>query len=255
MSFAVAGDKYDRFMGRYSRELAPRLIEFAGVEQGMAIVDVGCGPGPLTERLVELVGAKSVAAADPSEPFVAAARERAPGADVRQAAAEELPWDDDRFDAALSQLVVNFMRDADAGVSEMRRVVQPGGVVAACTWSYADDMQMLRGFWDAARRLDSGAPDEGSTMRYRSVEELDELWRRAGLTDVETDHLSVQTSYTGFDDLWEPFTYGVGPAGAYLAKLDSEQREQLRTELFKGLGEPSGPFTLTATACAVRGTA
>lgn len=255
MSFAVAGDKYDRFMGRYSRELAPRLIEFAGVEPGMAVVDVGCGPGPLTECLVERVGAENVAAADPSEPFVAAATERAPGADVRQAAAEELPWEDDRFDAALSQLVVNFMRDADAGVSEMRRLVRPGGVVAACTWSYGEDMEMLRAFWDAARRLESGAPDEGSQMRYRNVEELDELWRRVGLSDVETDHLRVEAGYTGFDDLWEPFTYGVGPAGAYLAKLEPEGQEQLRAELFKGLGEPAGGFTLSATACAVRGKA
>ena len=102
--------------------------------------------------LVERAGAKNVAAADPSEPFVAAATERAPGADVRLAAAEELPWEDDRFDAALSQLVVNFMRDADAGVSEMRRVVRPGGVVAACTWSYGEDMEMLRSFWASARR-------------------------------------------------------------------------------------------------------
>jgi ubiquinone/menaquinone biosynthesis C-methylase UbiE len=253
MSFAVAGDKYDRFMGRYSRELAPRLIEFAGVDAGMAVVDVGCGPGALTERLVERTGPEKVAAADPSEPFVAAATERAPGADVRLAAAEELPWEDDRFDAALSQLVVNFMRDADTGVSEMRRVVRPGGVVAACTGFYGEDMEMLRGFWDSARALDSGAPDEGSTMRYRSTDELDELWRRVGLSDVQTDHLRVETSYTGFDDLWEPFTFGVGPAGAYLAKLSREQREQLRGGLFKRLGEPRGPFTLSATACAVRG--
>ena len=255
MSFAVAGDKYDRFMGRYSRLLAPLFIEFAGVSSGMAVVDVGCGPGALTERLVERVRAEHVAAADPSEPFVAAATERARGADVRLAAAEKLPWEDDRFDAALSQLVVNFMRDADEGVSEMQRVVRPGGVVAACTWSYGEDMEMLRGFWDAARRLDSGAPDEGSTMPYRSVEELGELWRRAGLSEVETDHLRVEVSYEGFEDLWGPFTYGVGPAGAYLAKLEPEQREQVRTELFKGLGKPSGPLTLSATACAVRGLA
>jgi ubiquinone/menaquinone biosynthesis C-methylase UbiE len=253
MTFAVAGDKYDRFMGRYSRELAPRLMEFAGVEPGMAVVDVGCGPGPLTARLAERVAAENVAAADPSEPFVAAATERVPGADVRLAPAEELPWEDDRFDAAVSQLVVNFMRDADLGVSEMRRVVRPGGVVAACTWSYADDMQMLRAFWDAARRLESDAPDEGSTMKYRSVEELIELWQRVGLTDVESDHIRVETSYTDLDDLWEPFTFGVGPAGAYVAKLEPEQREQVRNELFKGVGEPSGPFTLSATACAVRG--
>jgi ubiquinone/menaquinone biosynthesis C-methylase UbiE len=255
MSFAVAGDKYDRFMGRYSRELAPRFIEFAGVDSGMAVVDVGCGPGALTERLVRLAGAKDIAAADPSEPFVAAATERAPGADIRLAAAEELPWEDDSFDAALSQLVVNFMRDADTGVSEMRRVVRPGGVVAACTWSYGHDMEMLRSFWDAARRLDSGAPDEGSTMPYRRVEELDKLWRRVGLSEVKTEHLHVETSYAGFGELWEPFTFGVGPAGAYLAKLSPEQREEVRRELFKGLGEPSGAFTLRATACAVRGLA
>ena len=255
MGFAVAGDKYDRFMGRYSRELAPELIAFAAVEPGMRVVDVGCGPGALTERLVERLGAENVAAADPSEPFVAAATERAPGADVRRAAAEELPWDDDSFDAALSQLVVNFMSDADAGVAEMRRVARAGGVVAACTWSYGQDMQMLRAFWDAARALNPDAPDEGSTMRYRSVEELDELWRRVGLSEVETGHLQVETTYTGFDDLWEPFTFGVGPAGSYLAGLEPEQRETLRGELYRGLGEPNGPFTLSATACAVRGRA
>jgi ubiquinone/menaquinone biosynthesis C-methylase UbiE len=255
VSFAVAGDKYDRFMGRYSRELAPGFMEFAGVRAGTTAVDVGCGPGALTERLVAELGSDSVSAADPSEPFVAAATERAPGADVRQAAAEGLPWEDGRFDAALSQLVVNFMRDADAGVAEMGRVVKPGGTVAACTWDYGRDMEMLRSFWDAARRLDSGAPDEGGTMRYRSVEELEELWRRVGLSDVETDFLRVESTYAGFDELWEPFTYGVGPAGAYCAGLSPEQREQLRDELFTGLGKPDGEFTLGATACAVRGVA
>lgn len=255
MSFAVAGEKYDRFMGRYSRELAPQMIQFAGIAPGMTVLDVGCGPGALTERLVERVGVGNVAAADPSASFVAAAIERVPGADVRQAAAEELPWDDNRFDAVLSQLVVNFMRDADAGVSEMRRVARPGAVVAACTWSYGEDMAMLRAFWDAARRLDSGAPDEGSTMPYRSTEELGELWRRAGLSDVKTDHLRVETGYMDFDDLWEGFTYGVGPAGAYLERLEPKHQGQLRTELFKGLGEPADRFALSATACAVRGLA
>jgi SAM-dependent methyltransferase len=254
MSFAVAGDKYDRFMGRYSRELAPLFMEFAGVAAGMTVVDVGCGPGALTEALVERVGAQNVAAADPSEPFVAAASERARGADVRQAPAEELPWEDDSFDAALSQLVVNFMRDADAGVSQMSRVVRPGGVVAACTWSYGEDMEMLRRFWDAARQLDSGAPDEGATMPYRSTDELEELWRRVGLDEVTTDHLRVDSTYSDFDELWEPFTYGVGPAGAYLARLEPEQRDAVRTALFSAMGEPKESFTLHATACAVRGT-
>jgi SAM-dependent methyltransferase len=253
MGFAVAGDKYDRFMGRYSRELAPELIAFAGVEPGMRVVDVGCGPGPLTVPLVERLGAENVAAADPSEPFVAAATERAPGADVRLAAAEELPWDDDSFDAALSQLVVNFMRDAPAGAFEMRRVARPGGVVAACTWDYGGGMEMLRAFWAAARTLDDAAPDEGRTMRYRSTLELEQLWREAGAGDVETGYLTVDTTYSGFDDLWEPFTFGVGPAGAYYAGLPPHRQEELRERLFETLGSPDGSFSLSARACAVRG--
>jgi len=149
---------------------------------------------------------------------------------------------------------VNFMRDADAGVSQMRRVVRPDGVVAACTWAYGEDMEMLRHFWAAARTLDSGAPDEGATMPYRSAEELEELWRRVGLGDVTTDHLRVESTYSSFDELWEPYTFGVGPAGAYLASLEPEQRDAVRTALFAGLGEPGGRITLRATACAVRGT-
>ena len=162
MSFAVAGDKYDRFMGRYSRELAPRLIEFAGVDsrdgrRGRRLRARGAhrAPGRAAGRGERRRGGS-----------VRAVRGRghraSAGCGRSLAPAEELPWEDDRFDAALSQLVVNFMRDADAGVSEMRRVVRPGGVVAACTWSYGEDMEMLRSFWDAARTLDSGAPTRGA---------------------------------------------------------------------------------------------
>lgn len=253
MTFVVAGDAYDRFMGRYSRELSPRLIEFAGIEPGMTVLDVGSGPGALAERLAELVGAELVSAADPSEPFVAACTERVPGADVRQADAEALPWPDEAFDAALAQLVVNFMRDAHAGVAEMRRVVRPGGVVGACTWDYGDGMQMLRVFWDAARALDSDAPDEGRTMPFRSSEELEELWRAVGFNDVETGPLSAETTYADFDDFWQPLTLGVGPVGSYYKSLEPEQQEALRNELFVRLESPVGSFTLGARAWAVRG--
>jgi SAM-dependent methyltransferase len=252
VTFAVPRDAYDRFMGRYSRELAPRLIEFAGVEPGMRVLDVGCGPGALTEELAGRVGAKRVSAADPSEPFVAACAERLPGADVRKAEAEELPWEDETHDAALAQLVVNFLRDAHAGVSEMRRVVREDGAVAACTWDYAGGMQMLRAFWDAARAIDPEAPDE-KAMPYMTAGELDELWRAVGLNDVETGELVVKTTYADFDDCWEPFTFGVGPAGAYNQSLEPEQRETLRERFFANLGSPEGPFTLSALAWAVRG--
>jgi ubiquinone/menaquinone biosynthesis C-methylase UbiE len=253
MTFDVSGDAYDRFMGRYSRGLAPLVVDFAGIEPGMNVLDVGCGPGALSERLAERVGAEAVSAADPSEQFVAACTERVPGADVRRAEAEELPWQHDWFDAALAQLVVNFMRDARAGVSEMRRVVQLGGVVCACTWDYGEGMQMLRAFWGAARTLDQDAPDEGRTMRYLSTDELEELWREVGLDQVETDRLTVETGYSDFEDLWEPFTFGIGPAGSYCAALEPARREALRDRLFEELGSPAGPFTLRATACAVRG--
>ena len=137
MSFDVAGDAYGRFMGRFSEPLAERFLALAGVRDEDRVLDVGCGPGALTARLVARLGAGQVAAVDPSEPFVAAARTRLPGVDVRVATAESLPFDDDAFDAVLAQLVVHFMADPVAGLAEMARVARPGGTVAACVWDHA----------------------------------------------------------------------------------------------------------------------
>jgi SAM-dependent methyltransferase len=255
VTFATTRQAYDAFMGRYAERLAPLLIAYADVQAGARALDVGCGPGSLTEALGELLGPEHVAAVDPSEPFAAAAADRVPAADVRVGAAESLPWPDDAFDVALSQLVVNFMSDADAGVAEMRRVVCPGGTVASCTWDYSGGMTMLRTFWDAALALDPGASDEARTMRYQDVDSLRELWLRVGLGTVETDALVVEVSYRGFDDYWEPFTGGVGPAGAYCLSLDPRRRSALREECRRRLGDPDGAFTLSATAWAVKGRA
>jgi ubiquinone/menaquinone biosynthesis C-methylase UbiE len=251
--FATSRSAYDAFMGRYADRLAPRLIAFAEVQEDERVVDVGCGPGSLTEALGELVGPEKVAAVDPSESFAAAAADRVPAADVRVGAAEALPWPDDVFDSALSQLVVNFMSDADAGVAEMRRVVHQGGTVASCTWDYAGEMTMLRTFWDAALSLAPETPDEARTMRYNDPDALRELWLRVGLQAVETGALVVEASYRDFDDYWEPFTAGVGPAGAYTASLDPDRRAALREECRRRLGDPDGPFTLSAKAWAVKG--
>jgi SAM-dependent methyltransferase len=253
VTFGVTGDSYDRFMGPYSRELAPRLVAFAGLEPGMRALDVGCGSGLLTAALGDCLGATNVAAADPSEPLLATCADRVPGADVRPAPAEALPWPDESFDAVLSQLVLNFVSDADAALAEMCRVVARGGIVASCTWDYAEGMRMLRTFWDAAAELDPRAPDELG-MRYCSEEELAALWQRGGLDDVDTAPLDVHVGYESFDDYWEPFTLGVGPAGTYCASLDPEQREALREGCFRRLGSPAGSFGLTARAFAVRGT-
>jgi ubiquinone/menaquinone biosynthesis C-methylase UbiE len=253
MSFTASGDAYDRFMGRYSRELAPRFLDFAGVATGMHALDVGCGSGLLTSALADRLGATSVAAADPSESLLAACADRVPGADVRRAPAEELPWPDASFDAVLAQLVLNFVADADAAVAEMSRVAAPGAILASCTWDYAGGMRMLRTFWDAAAELDQHAPVE-SNMRYRTEEELASLWERGGLNAVETRPLEVEVAYDSFDDYWEPFTLGVGPAGAYYGSLDPDAGEALRAGCFSRLGSPTGPFSLGARAFAVRGT-
>jgi SAM-dependent methyltransferase len=255
MTFSIASDIYDRFMGRYSRELAPPLIAFAGVEPGMRVLDVGCGPGALAAALADVIGEQQVAAADPSGPPLEACAQRLPAADVRQAPADSLPWPDAAFDAALAQLVVNFLPDPVAGVREMARVVRPGGVVAACIWDYGHGMTMLHAFWEAARTLDPAAPDEARTMPIQTAADLSKVWDAAGLGHIATGELLVETGYRDFDDLWEPFTGGPGPAGAYTISLEPEQRAQLREEFRRRLGSPAGPFTLSALAWAIRGSA
>ena len=249
-TFRASTDLYGRFVGRYAPSLSAALIEVAGVETGNRLVDVGCGPGGLTRALAEVVGAENVSAVDPSEPFVETCRKQLPGADVRVAAAEELPFADESFDGAFAQLVVNFMSDAQRGIGEMRRVVRPGGAVAGCVWDYAGEMTMLRAFWDAAREIapaEAAEADE-ATMRYSSRSDLTDLWQDVGLDDIKGGELWASADYEDFDDLWAPFPSGIGPAGAFCAALDPERQEALRLVYRRLLGDPSGPFTLRARA-------
>jgi SAM-dependent methyltransferase len=185
--------------------------------------------------------------------FAAACAAGAPGVDVRVAPAEELPFADGTFDVVLSQLVLNFLADAPGSVAGMRRVARPGGTVAACTWDYRGEMTMLRAFWQAAADVDPSAPAEGAVMRYCTPAELEELWRGAGLEAVRTDALHVERAYDGFEEVWEPFTHGVGPAGLFVRALDDDRRGALRDGFRRRLGDPSGPFTLTARAWFVAG--
>jgi ubiquinone/menaquinone biosynthesis C-methylase UbiE len=255
MSFAVSNDAYDRYMGRYSRLLAPLFVDFSGVQRGRRALDVGCGPGALTSELARRLGAERVAAVDPSERFARECAERLPGADVRASPAEQLPWPDSSFHAVLSQLVVNFLKDADAGVREMHRVLDAGGILAACTWDYGGEMQMLRTFWDAALALDPAAPDEARVMGYNDPDSLRRLWRRMGLRDVEISPLVVHANYTDFDDYWQSFLTGTGPGGTYCVSLDTDHQAALREQCSQRLGTPQGTFTLAARAWAVRGLA
>lgn len=250
-SFEKPAEAYDRFVGRYGRELAHSLIERVGVRPDWSVLDVGCGPGPLTAVLAEALGPSKVAAVDPSEPFARACSERVPGADVRVASAADLPFEGGSFDATLSQLVVNFLPDPAAGLREMRRVTRPGGLIAASVWDYAGEMTMLRAFWDAAVEVDpehAEPLDEGRRMPYCRPDDLAELWTEAGLLGVGTDAIVVHAGYESFSDLWAPFTSGVGPAGAYCASLPESEREVLKASYHRRLGSPERGFELSARA-------
>jgi SAM-dependent methyltransferase len=252
VGFDVAAESYDRFMGRYSLLLSPQMADLAGVREGQQVIDVGCGPGALTAELVTRLGPQSVAAVDPSAPFVAATQARNPGVDVRQASAERLPFPDRTFDAALAQLVVHFMSDPVAGLAEMARVTRGDGVVAACVWDHAGGQGPLSLFWAAVRELDPGVEDESHLAGAREGH-LAELFAAAGLREIDEATLTSSLQHDSFDEWWQPFTGGVGPAGTYVARLDPERRADLRERCRAML--PAAPFTLTARAWAARGRA
>jgi SAM-dependent methyltransferase len=214
------------------------------------VLDVGCGPGALTAELVDRLGASAVSGADPSEPFVAAVRDRLPDVDIRRAPAESLPFGDDEFDAALAQLVVHFMKDPAAGVGEMARVTRPGGVLAVCVWDHAGGRGPLSIFWSAVAQVDPDARDEGS-LTGATEGQLEALLTAGGLAVVVGGEVTAPRADSSFEAWWEPYTLGVGPAGDYVRSIDDATRDRLvaacRTRV------PDGEFTLDATAWAARG--
>jgi SAM-dependent methyltransferase len=250
VSFDVPAEAYDRFMGLHSRQLAPQLVDFAGLTAGDRALDVGCGPGALTTELVMRLGAGSVAAVDPSESFVVAVRARHSGIDARCASAEELPYDKSVFDAALAQLVVHFMTDPVVGLREMARVTRTEGVVAACVWDHAGERTPLAFFWRAVNELGLDARDESGLPGAREGH-LTELFEASGLRHVRNTVLESRARYLTFDEWWEPFSFGVGPAGALFQKLNATQRARVRLRCQELL--PSAPFELVSSAWAARG--
>ena len=248
----VDADAYARFMGRWSRPLSPVFLDFADVPPGPPgplVLDVGCGPGVLTAELTRRYRPPQVLAVDPSPAFVAAARDHVPGVEVQQGVAEHLPYADDSVDAALAQLVVHFMADPVAGLSEMGRVTRPGGVVSACVWDHAGGSGPLSVFWSSVRALGDPVEDESQRAGVREGH-LAELFGQAGLSDVLADRIDVTVGFASFEDWWEPFTMAVGPAGDHVASLDEAGRALLVAECRSRLPEP--PFELTASAWAAR---
>lgn len=250
--FEVASDAYDAYMGRWSRLLSAPFADLAGVAPGTRVLDVGCGTGALTGELVRRVGTRLVAAADPSTPFVQSVRERYPGVDVRQAPAEAMPFEDGAFDAALAQLVVHFMEDPVAGLSEMRRVTRSGGTVAASVWDFGGNRGPLGIFWEAARAI---RPDIQGEAHLAGTHDghLVSLLGAAGLDDARQAELSATIEHPDFEAWWTPFTRGTGPGGAFVASLDPEDRLRLRAECQQRL--PAGSIVITAAAWVAVGTA
>jgi SAM-dependent methyltransferase len=250
VEFSVSADAYDRFMGRYSVPLAPVFADFAGVAPGQRVLDVGCGPGALTAELVRRLGPGAVVAADPSAAFVDTVRDRCPLAGVQRADAERLALADDTFDDALAQLVVHFMTDPVGGLREMGRVTKPGGVVAACVWDFGEGGSPLSLFWEAAGTLDIHAPAEAALPGTRRGQ-LTRLLRDAGASAVEETALSIKVRHDTFEEWWQPFELGVGPAGLYVSGLDPLSRTRLEARCRELL--PETPFVVTAVAWAARG--
>ena len=238
--FRVGGDAYDDFMGRYSVRLAPLFADFAGVEAGRRALDVGAGTGALTAEL--LTRGVAVAAVDPSPDFVTVLRERFPNLEVEEAPAESLPFGAGVFDVALAQLVVAFVTDASAAVAEMARVARR---VAVCMWGVAE-VDMFAAIDRAASAIGSSRASE--PRRFRTAREIHDLL--APLSEVESAELDVTAGYRDFEEFWQAMSRGVGPAGQWVASLDSEQQERAHAELFRELGSPSGEFELNARAFA-----
>lgn len=251
-------DAYEAYMGRWSRLVAPVFVAWLGAPAGLRWLDVGCGTGSLTAALIAGATPASVLAVDRSEAFVAAARRAALDlrVSVEVAAADALPVPDRSLDAAVSGLVLNFLPDAPAAVREQLRVVVPGGRVAAFVWDYAEGMEPLRHFWDAAASVDPGRADldEGARFPICRPDALASVWRAAGLADVSVEGLVVHRTFASFDELWAPFLGGQGAGGGYLGTLEGPTREAIG-DAFRArvpAGE-NGSIRLSARAWAVRG--
>ncbi|MET4698740.1 SAM-dependent methyltransferase [Constrictibacter sp. MBR-5] len=253
-----AGSSYDRYMGRWSGRIAPLFLDWLNVPAGLDWLEVGCGTGALSAAILERSSPRSLLAVDPSSGFVDAARAKLadPRAAFQVGDAQALEVEDASRDVVVSGLVLNFVPDRMKALREMRRAARPGGRVGFYVWDYpGGGIAFMRAFWDAAVALDPAAADltEGKRFPFCRPESLTAEAMEAGLMSVESTAIEVATTFADFDDYWQPFTLGTGPAPGYCASLDPAARVRLRQKLEADLPrEADGSITLNARAWAVR---
>lgn len=253
-------EAYERFMGRWSRLVAPLLVEFTNVPDTGRVLDVGSGTGSLAFAIAERRSRCHVLGIDPSKEYVAYANSKNPFPDrvgFEIGDAQELHFPDSMFQASLSLLVFNFIPDPSKALHEVRRVTTPGGRISAAIWDYGAGMRMLRAFWDAAVSTDASAEKlDEKHMPLCRAGELSLAWKQAGLEDVHEQPLDITMRFGSFSDYWDAFLLGQGPAGAYVRSLDRDQLQALRGEVRQrlALSADDVPFALPARVWSVRGT-
>jgi SAM-dependent methyltransferase len=254
----AGGEAYEKYMGRWSRRIAPLFLDWLSVPPDADWIDIGCGTGVLSSVIMARCVPKRVVGIDPSAPFIESARSQVDDRrfQCRQGNGEALPCEDKEFAVAVSGLVLNFVGDKKKAVAEMKRVVRLGGRVALYVWDYAGHMQIMRYFFDAAAELDAGARefDDGVKAPICRPGPLSSLFQDAGLADVEVQGLDIPTAFENFDDYWMPFLGGTGSAPKYCTSLSSEAQARLQENLRNRLPTgPDGEILLAVRAWAIKG--
>lgn len=252
------GEKYEHYVGRWSRPVADVFLEWLACPRRLSWLDVGCGTGALSRKILEKCSPKSIHGVDPSAGFIAHARQSVDDARVMfsEGGAESIPFEAENFDVVVSGLVINFVPNPRKGLAEMVRVTRPGGTVAVYLWDYADKMELIRYFWDAAVELNAQAKEFDEALRFPicNQDALCALFKQAGLGQIEARNIDVPTNFRNFDDYWTPFLGGQGPAPGYAMGLGAFDRDALRDLLKQRLPASSeGGISLVARALAVRG--
>ena len=254
----ASGDAYEPYVGRWSRLVAKEFLIWVDAPQGVRWLDVGCGTGALSQTILQTCDPRTVKGIDQSEGFVGYAKSKTNDlrATFEVGNALSLPVKDRDYDVAISGLVLNFVPQPEKMVSEMRRAVVDGGMVALYVWDYADKMQFMRHFWEAAAALDPATRelDEGPRFPVCNPDALRELFQKVGLKEIETRPIDIDTHFKDFDDFWNPFLGGQGPAPTYAMSLSEEKRAELREKIREGLPiTEDGSIPLIARAWGIKG--